>query len=71
MQRPDLTPPGPPAVAQREGRYRELVQEVRALLRALQAESRPAAHIAQSIITQHHLDRLDQLTQPAPEEPEV
>jgi hypothetical protein len=59
--------PGPPAAAWWEGRYHELAQEVRALLRALEAERHPAAHIAQSIVTQHHMDRLDQLTQPAPE----
>lgn len=54
-------PPG--QVTDWEARYRELAQEARALLRAAHAEAQPAANITQSLITQHHLDRLAELVQ--------
>lgn len=45
-------------------RLRDVEAEARALLRALRVEKLPSSHIAESIITQHHIDRLTELLGP-------
>lgn len=42
-------------------RLREVAAEARGLLRALRAETAPTAHLTESIITQHHMNRLTEL----------
>lgn len=49
-------------------RLRDIETEVCALLRAIDTESKPSASLAESIITQHHLNQLAKLTQPQPEQ---
>jgi hypothetical protein len=42
-------------------RLRDIETETRGLLAALRAEQEPTAHLRESIITQHHMDRLAEL----------